>query len=518
MSSQPVSTQFLINVSKAADNADFARTVVDFIATQAQCQQVAVLVGGNHLVASTGLSATEIDDLLVGGTSTWRSLGDEYRVTQLDPSFTLLSRVPAGLSPDTWRATETVAKLGTKNWRMQCSRRVRKSWGPISTTLTRTLLGPIDEEESLDLAVRLALEGAKADLSLLFLPGMGEAWTCEFAAPTQAFPHIGTPLTPTKVGEEALLEGAAAMDDNYGTFLADPLGQFDGYGPTCMIPLGVVGDPQGTLLLLRKIGSVPFSEDNVSLAESFAATVSLSLQLAEGKQAQSVAAMLEERDRIGRDLHDMGVQLLFATGMQLDRLRGEVEDGNYSNRRVAKEIQSAMGNLEDAVRQIRQVVSGLKDSENRQTFAEILESEASRARQILGFAPSLILDLDGKPLDSGDSQWEQRVAEFDSRVEDGVAADANATIREALTNVVKHAGARSVKIEVAVNGKAPVGELVVSVIDDGRGINLSRSRSSGIANMGNRAALRGGSFAVGLGPRGRGTSVVWRVPLTAQGS
>lgn len=507
-------TQFLLTAPTVGESPGLAREILNLTRFEPQVLKAAVTVAGNRVLASYGLSAEEQSVLETSGSQPWLSAAPGRGEQHLDGSFRLLTELAGPGSIPGWDETLKVLSLGAEYWRLQRGRHIRTSWIPVTRKFTSALLGEIDEEEALQLAVDLALEGANADAALLFLPGVGGVLSCEFTAPTEAQPLIGTTLNLTDSGETALASHRAAIEGSYLQLLEDPLGQLGSYGPACFVPLVAKGTPKGALLLLRTADELPFSEENAPLAENYAATVSLCLQLAKGRQAQSVAMMLEERDRIGRDLHDMGIQLLFATGMQLDRLRSEVESSAPSSRRVSAEIQSAMVNLEDAVRQIRQVVSGLKDSEQRQSFVELLEAEASRARQILGFAPSLILELDGVPLDSSNASWAEQAAELSERIGDPVAADAIATIRESLSNVAKHAGARSVKMEVAVDGKPPIGELVVSVIDDGAGINLSRTRSSGIANMSNRASYRGGSFAVGMGPRGTGTAVVWRVPLS----
>ncbi len=503
---------FLLAAPHVLELEELGQAICTLVTSSCPGSAVAVATEGGSIVAESGFGGADLPldrqppDLLAS------TLGAQ--VANLGAGLKLLARTGTDCSPTAWLQAAQVAAAGVEHWRLKVGRRVRRNWGRVTRTFTQALMGEIDEEEALELAVQLALGCACADVALLFLPGVGDSWTCEFAAGEGATAHIGDDLVPTPEALRVLSEGRGASYFQPDLALESGAERYGDFGPTCLVPLSIEREPAGALMFLRRKGKLRFSRENLPLAESFAATVSLSLELARGRQAQSVALMLEERDRIGRDLHDLGIQLLFAAGMQLDKLRAEVEEGNYSRRRISEEIRGAMVNLEDAVQQIRQVVSGLKGSEERLSFVDQLEQEASRARRVLGFAPSLMLELDGLALDPHSDSWETQSLEMSSRVKDELSADAIATIRESLANVVKHAGARSVKISASVDGRAPVGELLVSVIDDGRGINLARTRSSGIANMANRASYRGGSFAVGMGPRGSGTSVVWRVPLS----
>lgn len=169
--------------------------------------------------------------------------------------------------------------------------------------------------------------------------------------------------------------------------------------------------------------------------------------------------------------------------------------------------------MEEAVRQIRAIVHDLKESDICAPFAERMEREASRSRQVLGFAPSLLFELDGQIIDPSAPNARDIIDELSARIDQSIADDAVATVREGLSNVARHAHARLVKIEVAVSGHGLTGELAISVTDDGVGVDPTEKRASGLANMATRARMHGGSFGVGAGPRGIGTSVVWSVPL-----
>ncbi|MFT0762413.1 histidine kinase [Actinomyces sp. F1_1611] len=521
MTVSPPATTTLLDFLLAAANcetpAQMAEAIVDLSGQVTGSTRAAVCDSNWVPLASHGLGSDELHalaDRQESPSALWPTFTDGI-TRELHPGADLLVLLAYSepVDSDLWDRFNQIVRAGIQAWQLATARQLRLSWGPVTREFTQAVVADLDEEESLSLATELALRGGSAVGALLFLPSINRELACEFTAGEDTARFIGMPLEITELTREAFARGEGQCAPAYSQLVHDPLGALARYGSGLVFPLLAGDETVGAMLLLRAPEAPSFSGEHLPHIQNFAATISLSLELAQGRQAQSVALMLEERDRIGRDLHDLGIQLLFATGMQLDKLRAEVEEGRYSNRRIAEELRGAIVSLEDAVGQIRQVVSGLKDTEERQTFVEQLEQEASRSRRVLGFAPSLILELDGHILEAGSDTWAERSAELTRRVGEELAEDAIATIREALSNVARHAGARSVKIEVSVNGRAPVGELLVSVIDDGRGINLSRNRSSGIANMGNRAAYRGGSFAVGMGPRGRGTSVVWRVPL-----
>lgn len=469
---------------------------------------VAVVANGQKVLASAGATEPQLDEL-IRGTRNWTA--GPY---PLGAGLNLYGMTEDNKPPANYKDVARIARAGVEHWRLEGARRIRRSWGGVTRAYTQALVTEIDEEEALQLAVTYALEGGNSDLAVLFLPGIGDALTCEFAAGAGGDDLIGSELVLTTEAARTMNLGVAITSHDILNLVTTPFETENAYGAVCLVPLTAGGTVNGALLLMRSTGRLGYSQENLPLAESFAATVSLAMELERGRQAQSVALTLEERDRIGRDLHDLGIQLLFATGMQLDKLQAEAEEGTMPRRRIAKEIRSAMTNLEDAVQQIRQVVTGLKDSEDRLNFVELLEQEASRSRRVLGFAPSLVLELDGVVLTPDSSAWKGEALELSSRVDEEIAADAIAMVRESVANVARHAGARSVKISATVSGRGAIGELVLSVIDDGRGINPSRTRSSGIANMSNRASDRGGSFAAGLGPRGIGTAVLWRVPLS----
>ena len=143
-----------------------------------------------------------------------------------------------------------------------------------------------------------------------------------------------------------------------------------------------------------QVGAPPFEPSDLTTAASFAAQAALANQLAAGRHAQDLAALLDERERIARDLHDLAIQQLFATGLQLETVRRRAARGVDATELTAI-LDEALDNVDGSVRQIRRIVHDLRDPDAATGLVERLRREASLARTGLGFAPSLIVTLDG---------------------------------------------------------------------------------------------------------------------------
>ena len=211
-------------------------------------------------------------------------------------------------------------------------------------------------------------------------------------------------------------------------------------------------------------------------------------------RAHERSMLLEDRARIAREMHDSVISRLFATGLSLDAAVSMVEPGPVQDR-----IDGAVVQIDDAIRQIRTAVYGnrLRPSQSAVLHGRIIELIADH-EPLLGFAPST--DLRG-PLE---------------RLDDERADHLIATLREALTNAVKYAGASRIDIEVELDPPW----LTLAVVDDGIGFDPSHMRDGaaddlaghGLDNMSNRARQFGGTLAVESSP-GRGTTVTWSVRL-----
>ncbi len=252
-----------------------------------------------------------------------------------------------------------------------------------------------------------------------------------------------------------------------------------------VFPLGPPGKVRGVLTAGRSPGSLPLSAEAVEMATTFAAQAGIGLELAAHRQDAEQVAVLADRDRIARDLHDLVIQRLFATGMSLQAASGVLPPG-LGTERVRQAVQS----LDETIRDIRASIFTLQahPADNGPGLRVQILAVVDEMTRALGFAPSL--RLDGR-LDTAVSQ---------------PAADAVlVALREALSNAARHAKASQVDVTAEVNG-----DLLLVVQDDGAGFT-DTGRRSGLGNLAARAAALGGTMRL-LAAEGGGTRMEWRVP------
>ena len=441
------------------------------------------------------------------------------------------------------------AAVAVENARLYREARDRERWMAVSQELTTLLLSGAEEDDALTLIAHRVREVAHADTSALVLPGVGQTWVCEIAAGAHSTDLIGAAFPPEGRALTTLIHRTGLTVDS----LADAWGAHDllvpelaDFGPALYAPMIHRGRGVGVMLLLRAQGAAPFTERDLEIAELVAGQATMAFELADAQHAEEMATLLNERARIGRDLHDLAIQQLFATGMQIsaarDRLRAKDADGPggcADLEAVCGALESSLEAVDDSVRQIRSIVRSLRDRDEEAGVVERLRREASLARTSLGFAPSLILTVDGRGLaQAGREEADELIDAVDAAVEEDVADDMVAVVREGLSNVARHARASSVTVDVKIEGVLPGGSSllagggpasgdaepfsgvpVVEVVcrDDGVGVDPSVTRRSGTANMAERARRHGGVFAIGPRARSdgerRGTCFTWRVPL-----
>src|SRR4051794_3796159 len=229
-----------------------------------------------------------------------------------------------------------------------------------------------------------------------------------------------------------------------------PMGSFLG------VPVVLAGNVFGNLYLTEKRGGEAFTEVDEELAVTLAAAASIAIEHAQLRVDAAAVALVDERERIARDLHDDVIQRLFATGLTLQSTAAMAGDGA-----VAERINRAVDDLDATIRQVRTAIFHLRQPVNERPSlrGEILRI-CSDATHAIGFEPSCRI-----------------VGPIDSSVPSDVAEPLLLTLREALSNVARHAGAMHVDIAVT----AREGVLALQVDDDGVGIATTH-RGSGLAN------------------------------------
>jgi len=254
------------------------------------------------------------------------------------------------------------------------------------------------------------------------------------------------------------------------------------------VPIRVRGQVFGNLYLTDKHGAAEFSEEDEILAVALAGAAAIAIENSRLSARVRELSLVEDRERIAADLHDTVIQRLFATGLGLQATIRTIDDPA-----AAVRLQEAVDNLDETIRQIRSTIFALQSPRvaGRSLGDEIvaLTTEASAS---LGF--ELRVRLEGL---------------IDDRVGDATGFQLLAVLREALSNVVRHAGASSAAVTVEVTDT----DLVATVIDDGVGAGAGeRPGGKGLASLHHRAEALGGTLEVETGADGTGTTVRWRVP------
>ena len=262
-------------------------------------------------------------------------------------------------------------------------------------------------------------------------------------------------------------------------------------GPAIVFPLGAPGNVRGVLTIGRRHGAEPFPQTQVDVVASFAAQAGVALELAASRSEAERLSLYEDRDRIARDLHDLVIQRLYATGMSLEGTMPMI-----TKPEVASRITHAVDAMDETIKDIRATIFALqaRDTPAGPDLRGDIVTLVEEMTGMLGFAPSLRL---GAGLGAG--------------IRPEAAEQALAALREALSNAARHAQASQVDVTVDVS---PDGMLTVQVTDDGVGIPAD-GRRSGLLNLASRAEKLGGELRFEPADPSAsppGTSLEWRVP------
>jgi signal transduction histidine kinase len=255
------------------------------------------------------------------------------------------------------------------------------------------------------------------------------------------------------------------------------------------VPIRVRDEVFGNLYLTDKTTAETFTDVDEELVVGLAAAAGVAIENARLHAKVQELALLEDRERIARDLHDTVIQRLFATGMSLQGTARLVESEPSE---AGARIDAAVDDLDTTVKHIRTAIFGLERARaTDEGLRSRLLTVAREASGPLGFEPQVVFD---GPIDAG--------------VTDGAGTELLAVAREALSNVARHAQASYAELEVVVTDT----EVVLRVADDGKGPPATDApRGHGLSNMAGRATRLGGSFTLSARDP-RGTLAEWRVP------
>ena len=394
-------------------------------------------------------------------------------------------------------ALGAAAGVAVENARLYEAARRQQRWIQASAEVTTKLLSGSGAAEVLADITRQALELSGADLAVLALPDdEGRRLTITYAEGDGADVTRGLVLPAGQslsgrvlaTGEPLTCDDFAA-DERAATAARGAMSQI---GPAVVFPLGPPGNVRGVLTVGRLHGAASFPAAQADVVASFAAQAGVALELAASRDDAELLSLYEDRDRIARDLHDLVIQRLYATGMSLEGTMPMI-----TRPEVASRITNAVDAMDLTIRDIRATIFELqaRDTADQPDLRGDILDLVEEMTPLLGFDPSLRLG-----------------AGLGGEIKPEVAEQALAALREALSNAARHAAASRVDVTVDVGAD---GMLAVQVTDDGTGIPAD-GRRSGLRNLASRAEKLGGELRLSPADPGAtspGTRLEWRVPL-----
>ncbi len=384
-------------------------------------------------------------------------------------------------------ALAAAAGIAIENARLYEQSRVRQSWIEATRDIATELLAGTDPARVFRLVADEALKLTQAQTTFVAIPLPAErsADVQELLIAETAGELPTLVETPTISVRETQVGGVFLdriprrfnhLDLEVGGLKVRP-------GSALVLPLRATDKVAGVLVVLRHDDAAPFSEEEEEMMAAFADQAALAWQLATSQRLERELDLLADRERIARDLHDHVIQRLFAVGLSLQATIPRTRSPEVEQR-----LSEYVDDLQAVIEEIRTTIFDLHGPAGSpirlrqrldEAIAQFSDGSLSITTQFIG------------PLS----------------VIDGALADhAEAVMREAVSNAVRHAHATTLTITVKVDD-----ELSIEVVDNGRGIS-ERTKSSGLTNMHHRAQQASGTFTVDT-PPGGGTILRWTAPL-----
>lgn len=346
----------------------------------------------------------------------------------------------------------------------------RRQWLEATAELTEALQPPVDLERALEriaASARTVSRARAAAILHLATDERGAALACEPDELDEVRAVLGE-----VVDRMAGRPGSDVLElDLRGTFVT-------------VIPLRAHLGDQGVLVALHDEPASRRGHEELELLTSFADQAGLALDRARAVADREELAVISDRERIARDLHDVVIQRLFATGLQLQGISMLAGDGEVTER-----LERAVSDLDLTIKDIRGTIFELQNR-NQGSLRQDVRTVVRDYVPVLGFAPVV-----------------RTLGPVDTAIPADVRAHLLPVLREAVSNVARHALADRVEVELEVSDH----EVVLTVLDDGSGVPPDRSES-GLRNARRRAEQLGGSLT--LAPNEpSGTVFTWRAPL-----
>ena len=381
------------------------------------------------------------------------------------------------------------AGIAIHNARLYEESEIRRRWLAAVADVRAVLLATPSAADALTLIAERIAGLTEADASWLFMGPHPE--TGAYTMSAQSGKGLND-LTDERFapGDSPVLD---ALDQADGVVTMDLSGMayesrnpHIDWGPCIAIPLRGTHSDNAVVIAARKVGADPFDPSITPLVKAFADQASVALDMAARQRLARQLDVYEDRDRIARDLHDHVIQRVFAAGLALQAVLPRVDDAQARSR-----VGFVVRQLDDTVRDIRTTIFDLKTTDDADAGGSV------RRR---------LLDIVNETADGILEPTVRMSGAIDTLVTGELAADVEAVVREGVSNAARHSGGGHVTVTLDV-----ADEVVVEIVDDGRGIDPQAARS-GLRNLEQRAGGHGGQSAVEV-VRDGGTRLRWSAPL-----
>ena len=389
-------------------------------------------------------------------------------------------------------ALAAAAGVAIDNARLYDASRRQRDWSDAIAEITQMLLEREDEDAALALVARRVAALSRASAALVAI--LDEAEELRVRANTRGDGRPEASDAPTVLAAPMWREVLAAKQpilfeaaDETGPpewrrELLDLLGPA-GWGATAVLPLPPGHSDIGVLVISWKVEAENLPRESMPGLTDFAQQAGLGLLAGRAQRDRALMAMLDDRDRIARDMHDHVIQRLFATGLSLQSAARMA-----SHLTLQPRVDAAVDDIDAAIKEIRQAIYQLHRPVRSDEMSDRLKALTASFTQHLGFAPRLktVGPLDG--------------------LGPALVSEVLAVVREGLANASKYSGAAGVDVSVTVDDES----VCVVVVDDGQGVDPSLAKG-GLVNLAERAAARNGTFEL-FPDTPRGTLLRWSVP------
>jgi signal transduction histidine kinase len=381
------------------------------------------------------------------------------------------------------------AGIAIDNARLYEESEVRRRWLDAVSEIRAALLDDPSQAEAMRLITEqiASLTGADATWLLLGPDPRDGSYTVAAQIGSDLHETPGARLHPSASTVLQAVEagGSVVSVDVTGLAYHGPDDHI-AWGPSIGLPLRGTHAADAVVIVRRHAGAPPFDESIAPLVTAFADQATAALDKAAKRRLARQLDVYEDRDRIARDLHDLVIQRVFAAGLALQAVLPRVPEVE-----VRRRVRGVIEQLDGTVRDIRTTIFDLHTTDTGEHWDSL-------RRRVL----DVVME------ESGDSlQPTVRMSgAVDSLVTGDLAADVEAVVREAVSNVARHSGAAHVTLTLDA-----ADDVLVDVVDDGQGIDVRAARS-GLRNLEERAIRRGGALTVEPLPDG-GTQLRWRVPI-----